>query len=69
MATPKLTLLRHESPDGPTCPAFYATSRGTFVVVGKKITDQGILAQAGLAEDEVANEIPAALLPELTENA
>jgi hypothetical protein len=69
MATPKLTLVRHESPDGPTCPAFYATSRATFPVVGKKVSDPAVLAQMGIASDEAVVEIPMTLLPELTTDA
>lgn len=65
MTTPKLRLIRHESPSGPTCPAFYDTGRATYNVVGKKVTDPAILAQMGIAEDETVVEIPASLIPEL----
>lgn len=69
MTTPKLRLLRHDSPRGGTCPAFYDTGRATLTVVGKKVTDPALLAQMGIAEDETVVEIPATLLPELTPDA
>jgi hypothetical protein len=65
MATPKLRLLRHDSPSGPTCPAFYDAGEGQLAVVGKIITDPAVLAQMGIAADEMAVMIPDSLVPEV----
>jgi hypothetical protein len=58
----KLTFLGCETKDGQS-PTLYATDRGTFVVQGWKITDEGVLAQVrSLPDHEDVVEIPAALL-------
>jgi len=45
------------------CPALYATDRGTYVVQGKRITDQAAIADlVDVREDEFYVEIPRALL-------
>jgi hypothetical protein len=45
------------------CPALYATDRGTYVVQGKRITDQQAIADlVDVREDEFYVEIPRALL-------
>lgn len=45
------------------CPALYATDRGTFVVQGKRITDEeAIAALVDVREDEFYVEIPKSLL-------
>ena len=65
---PRLTLLRHSSPDGPTCPAFYDDADSDMlVVVCKKITDPAILAEVapGVADDEIVGLIPKSLVPEV----
>jgi len=58
-------LLRHDSPPGPTCPAFYDASEGHLAVVGKIITDPAVLAQMEIADDEMAVMIPDSLAPEV----
>lgn len=60
----KLTLLRHDSPTGPTCPAIYAGSASRYVV-GKKVTKPQLLDQMAVGDDETVVEIPASLLPEV----
>jgi hypothetical protein len=58
----KLTFLGSESHGGGN-PALYATDRGTFVVQGWKITDEGTRAQVrNLPDHEDVVEIPTALL-------
>ena len=44
------------------CPAVYATDRGTFMVQGYVITDQGTLRELGLPPGESVVEVPADLL-------
>ena len=62
-----LTWLGTESgEDG--CPTAFATDRGTYILQGWKVTDEGALAELrrrGLPEHETAVEIPAALLRHL----
>lgn len=67
---PKLRLIRKTdtSPTKNTCPAVWATGRGTFVVVGKK-AGPGIIAQANAGDDEWAVEVPADVFPELNPDA
>jgi hypothetical protein len=65
----KLTRLRSDCPDGVTCPAVYATDRGTFAVVGSAITDPDVLAELGLPPHESVVEIPRSLLPEVAGDA
>ncbi|MGH8573954.1 MAG: hypothetical protein ACREX8_15475 [Gammaproteobacteria bacterium] len=41
------------------CPALYATDRGTFVVQGKRVTDETALADVlHLTDDEMVVEVP-----------
>lgn len=44
--------------DGETCPAKYATSAGTFVYVGREVTDPAERARLGIGEGETAVEVP-----------
>jgi hypothetical protein len=50
---------------GGTCPAVYATDRGTFVVQGATVADPQALASVDLPEHEALVEVPADLLAEL----
>jgi hypothetical protein len=50
---------------GGTCPAVYATDRGTFVVQGSVVTDPDALATMDLPAHETAVEVPAFLLASL----
>jgi uncharacterized Ntn-hydrolase superfamily protein len=50
---------------GGTCPAVYATDRGTFVVQGSVVTDPEALAAMELPAHETAVEVPAELLAAL----
>ena len=46
-----------------SCPALYATDRGTFVVQGKIVSDaQAIAGIRALGEDETFVEVPADVL-------
>ena len=65
----QLTRLRGDCPDVVTCPAVYATDRGTLAVVGSTITDPDVLASLGLPAHESVVEIPRSLLPEVTGDA
>lgn len=58
----RLRLLGTES--GKTgCPTLYATDRGTYVVQGKKVSDQQAIGDlVGLMDDEFYVEIPKGLL-------
>jgi hypothetical protein len=47
---------------GGTCPAVYATDRGTYVVQGAIVTDPDALATVNLPEHETLVEIPAEML-------
>ena len=60
----RLTVLRvmPDCADGKTCPALAATDRGSYVVVGKVVTDPEALGALGIAHDEMAVEVPASLL-------
>jgi hypothetical protein len=57
----RLTFLGTSS-EGGSCPTFFATDRGTFVVQGWKLTDAEALSQMDIPEHESAVEIPAELL-------
>jgi hypothetical protein len=50
---------------GGTCPAVYATDRGTFVVQDSVVTDPEALAAMELPAHETAVEVPAELLAAL----
>jgi hypothetical protein len=50
---------------GGTCPAVYATDRGTFVVQGSVVTDPDALVAMELPAHETAVEVPAELLASL----
>jgi hypothetical protein len=68
----KLTKIRPDDglcPDGRTCPAVYRSNRGTVFIVGKRVTDPAVLAQAAIGDDEVLSEVPAHLLPEVADGA
>jgi hypothetical protein len=65
----RLIRLRGSCPDGISCPAVFATDRGTLAVVGSTITDPDVLAGLGLPEDESVVEIPLSLLPEVVADA
>ena len=63
----RLTVLRIETgscTDGRTCPTLARTDRGTYVVVGKIVTDSEALGALGIGDDEIAVEVPASLLAE-----
>jgi hypothetical protein len=52
------------------CPALYATDRGTYVVQGKRVTDQAAIADlVDVRDDEFYVEIPKGLLRFATEDA
>lgn len=57
----QLTFLGTSS-EGGSCPSFFATDRGTYVVQGWKLTDAEALSQMDIPAHETAVEIPAALL-------
>lgn len=74
------THARHESPprkgtamhltqlagcQGGTCPAVYATDRGTLVVQGELVTDPQAIADANPSATELLVEIPRELLASL----
>lgn len=64
----KLRLLGVESGKN-GCPALYATDRGTFVVQGKLVTDEGAIASlVDVRADEFYVEIPRDLLRFAQEN-
>jgi hypothetical protein len=50
---------------GGSCPAIYATDRGTVVVQGAIVTDPDALAAMELPAHETAVEVPAELLVSL----
>ena len=50
--------------DGKTCPALARSDRGTWVVVGKIVTDPEALGALGIGPGEQAVEVPAGLLGE-----
>jgi hypothetical protein len=63
----KLTKLRgSECPDGRTCPAVHRTEAGSLLVVGSVVTDEDLLSQMAIGPGELAVEVPAGLLPELS---
>lgn len=57
----QLTFLGTSS-EGGSCPSFFATDRGTYVVQGWKLTDAEALSQMDIPDHETAVEIPAELL-------
>jgi hypothetical protein len=62
----RLTVLRvfRECTDGKTCPALAVTDRGSYVVVGKVVTDPEALGALAIGDGEIAVEVPASLLGE-----
>lgn len=50
---------------GGTCPAVYATDRGTLVVQGELVTDPQAIADANPSATELLVEIPRELLASL----
>lgn len=58
----ELERLAGDCDDGRTCPTFYATNRGTYVVQGWKVTDDRTLEQLNLPPGESAVEISASLV-------
>jgi len=64
----KVTVLRvipdPNCADGNTCPSLARTDRGSYVVVGKVVTDAEALGALGIGPDEMAVEVPASLLRE-----
>jgi hypothetical protein len=46
---------------GGTCPAVYATDRGTYVVQGAIVTDPDALSAVSLPDHETLVEVPAEL--------
>jgi hypothetical protein len=63
----EFTLIRSagDCDDGDTCPAKFATSAGTFVIVGREITDAAERATLRVGPGETAVEIPAHISPEV----
>ncbi len=64
-----LRVIRDGCADGNTCPALALTDRGSYVVVGKVVTDPEALsamaaAHIGVGPGEMAVEVPASLLRE-----
>jgi hypothetical protein len=64
----RLTFLGQESGKS-GCPTLYATSRGTVVVQGWKITDPEMLSQMDIPDHETALEVPAALFRHMPSQA
>lgn len=48
-----------------TCPAAFATDRGTFVIQGYEVTDPAALRQLGLPDGETAVEVPRSLVEKI----
>ena len=44
--------------DGDTCPGKYSTDAGTFVFVGREVTDPADRAHLGIGAGETAVEVP-----------
>jgi hypothetical protein len=66
----RLTQLRGDDcPDGRTCPAVHQTDRGTFMIVGRRVSDAEALLQMAIGADEIAIEVPMDLLPEVVPGA
>jgi hypothetical protein len=59
-----LRVIRDGCADGNTCPSLALTDRGSYVVVGKVVTDPEALSGLGIGADELAVEVPASLLRE-----
>jgi hypothetical protein len=55
-------LTKLESCQGNSCPAIYATDRGTLVVQGDIVTDPQAIAEANPSAGETLVEIPRGLL-------
>jgi hypothetical protein len=66
----KITVLRvtpgdsDSCSDGKTCPALAHTETGSYVVVGRVVTDPEALGALGIGPGEMAVEVPAPLLDE-----
>lgn len=58
----RLRRLAGSCDDGRTCPTFYATDRGTYVVQGWDVTDLPALEDLKLPPGESAVEIPGSLV-------
>ncbi|GAA3727958.1 hypothetical protein GCM10022205_10870 [Spinactinospora alkalitolerans] len=56
-----LTRLGGECRNG-TCPTIYSTDRGTYVIQGYAVSDEGALEQLDLPLGEAAVEIPRDLI-------
>lgn len=55
-----------DCPSGRTCPAVHRSDRATLMIIGNLVTDPEALGQMDIGPGEVAVEIPASLLPEVT---
>lgn len=63
----KLAMLRGDyCPDGRTCAAVHQTETGSLMIVGRAVTDEDALSQMAIGPGEIAVEVPAALLPEVS---
>ena len=47
------------------CPAIYETQKGSFIIVGKRLSNKHIELEGRVGQDEDAVEIPMSLLSEL----
>jgi hypothetical protein len=62
-----LTKLRGDDcPDGRTCAAVHRTESGSLVIIGRVVTDEGLLAQLAIGPGELAVEVPGELIPEVS---
>jgi hypothetical protein len=61
----RLVRLAGTCSDGKTCPAVFATDRGSYVVQGWDVSDAEALASLRLPSGESAVEIPAELVEAL----
>jgi hypothetical protein len=57
-----LRIIRDDCMDTRTCPTLAETDQGTYLVVGKVVSDPAALGALGIGPGEQAVEIPAALL-------
>jgi hypothetical protein len=64
---PKLTIVRADCADTPTCPviALPDVPDGDVRIVGRPITDPDELAQLPIGPGEIAIAFPSSLLPEV----
>jgi hypothetical protein len=63
----RLTKLRGPAcSDGRTCPAVHQTETGSLMIIGRVVTDPSALAQMAIGPGEIAVEVPADLLPEVS---